>query len=124
MIMNNKGYTLTEILVVIIVLGVFTIALMSATSNAFKNRAPEYYEEKVALIEKEAKLYAESLPNLKQEGNLVITVKDLVDKGYYVADQNGDVLDPRNSKATLNGLKIKLTYNSDGTYSAKVIEED
>ena len=123
--MNNKGYTLTELLIVIIVLGVFTITLISTTSNAFKDKSPERYQAKVMLIEKEAAIYGATLENLKEEGTLLITVKDLVDHGYYVPDtKDGDVIDPRNTKSTLNGLKIKLTYNEDGSVKAKVIEED
>ena len=123
--MNNKGYTVKEMLIIVIVLGVFTITLLGATSNAFKDRSGDYYKDKVLLIEKEAELYGKAMPNLKEEGNFIITVKDLVDNGYYVPDNdNGDVLDPRNSKATLNGLKIKLTYVDDGTVKAKVLEED
>lgn len=123
--MNKNGYTVTEMLIVIIVLGVFTLGLIGATSYAFRDKSNDYFEEKVLLIEKQASLYGGTLNNLKEEGNLIITVKDLVDNGYFVADKsNGDVTDPRNSKATLNGLKIKLSYNDDGTVSAKVIEED
>jgi len=125
MVMKKNGYTITEMLVVIIVLGIFTIGLIGFTSYAYKDKSSDYYEEKVLLIEKQAAIYGATLNNLKEEGNLVITVKDLVDNGYYVADKdNGDVVDPRNSKATLNGLKIKLTYNEDGTIKADVIEED
>ena len=123
--MKKNGYTVTEMLIVIIVLGVFTLGLIGATSYAFRDKSNDYFEEKVLLIEKQASLYGGTLNNLKEEGNLIITVKDLVDNGYFVADKsNGDVTDPRNSKATLNGLKIKLSYNDDGTVSAKVIEED
>ena len=125
MVMKKNGYTITEMLVVIIVLGIFTIGLIGFTSYAYKDKSSDYYEEKVLLIEKQAAIYGATLNNLKEEGNLIITVKDLVDNGYYVADkENGDVIDPRNSKATLNGLKIKLTYNEDGTIKADVIEED
>ena len=123
--MKKNGYTVTEMLIVIIVLGVFTLGIIGFTSYAYKDQSNDYYEEKVLLIEKEAELYGATLNNLKEEGNLVITVKDLVDNGYYVADNSkGDVIDPRNSKATLNGTKIKLTYNEDGTIKAKIIEED
>ena len=123
--MKKNGYTVTEMLVVIIVLGVFTLVMMAATSYAFKDKSEDYFEEKVQLIEKQAALYGKTLNNLKEEGNLVITVKDLVDKGYYVPDNTkGDVIDPRNSKGTLNSMKVKLFYNQDGTIKAEVIEED
>jgi len=123
--MKKNGYTVTEMLVVIIVLGVFTLAMIATTSYAFKDRSEDYYKEKVQLLEKQATIYGKSLNNLKEEGNLVITVKDLVDKGYYVPDNaKGDVVDPRNSKGTLNSMKIKLIYNQDGSIDAEIIEED
>ncbi len=123
--MKKNGYTALEMLVVIIVLGVFTIGILSATSYAYQDRSVGYYEEIEHVIEKQAKLYGTTLNNLKEEGNLVITLNDLVNAGYYVADDNeGNVVDPRNSKATLNGLKIKITYENDGNISAKVIEDE
>lgn len=123
--MKKNGYTALEMLVVIVVLGVFTIGILSATSYAYQDRSDVYYKEIEHLIEKQAVIYAETLNNLKDEGNLVITLNDLVSSGYYVADDSdGNVIDPRNSKATLNGLKIKLTYEAEGKIVAKVIEDE
>ena len=111
--MNKNGYTTKELLVVIIVLGLFTIGILSSTSYAYKDRSEDYYKETVNLIEMQAVLYAKTLTSLKDEGNLVITLNDLVENGYYVADDNeGNVTDPRNSKSNLNGLKIKLSSNA------------
>lgn len=122
--MEKNGYTTKELLVVIIVLGLFTIGILSSTSYAYKDRSEDYYKETVNLIEKQAVLYGKTLASLKEEGNLVITLNDLVENGYYVADdKEGNVTDPRNSKSNLNGLKIKLSYQDDGTIEAEVIEE-
>ena len=122
--MEKNGYTTKELLVVIIVLGLFTIGILSSTSYAYKDRSEDYYKETVNLIEKQAVLYGKTLTSLKEEGNLVITLNDLVENGYYVADdKEGNVTDPRNSKSNLNGLKIKLSYQDDGTIEAEVIEE-
>ena len=55
---------------------------------------------------------------------MIVTLSDVVKAGYYVADDNeGNVIDPRNSKATLNGMKIKILYN-DGNIKASVIEDE
>ena len=118
----KNGYTLKQMLIVIVILGIFTLGLFAATSNAYKDNSEEYYEDKIQIIEKQATLYAESIEELKETGNMVITVNDLVEKGYYIADKNGDVVDPRNDKATLNSLKIKLSYENE-KYKAKVIED-
>lgn len=122
--MKKNGYTTKELLVVIIVLGIFTIGILSSTSYAYKDKSEDYYNEKVSLIEKQASLYGATLSSLKEEGNLVITLNDLIENGYYVADdKDGNVVDPRNSKSNLNGLKIKLAYQDNGSIKAEVIEE-
>ncbi len=121
--MNRNGYTIKQMLIVIIVLGVFTIGMLSFTSNAYKDRSVNYYDETIHVIEKQAALYGESMPEREKQGTIMITMKDLIDKGYYVADGDGNVVDPRNTKSNLNDLKIKLTYNN-GNIEAKVIEEE
>lgn len=120
--MERNGFT-KEFLIIILVLGVFTIVMLSTTSYAYKDNSDDYYLQVVNVIERQAVLYGNTLDNLKNEGNLVITVEDLISNDYYVPDDvNGNVVDPRNSKNNLNGLKIKLTYEK-GKVNAKVIEE-
>ncbi len=122
--MKKNGYTTIELLSIIGVLGIFTIIILASTSYAYKDRSSIYFNQIVEVAERQAELYGNTLSNLKEEGSLVITLGDLVEKGYYVADDTeGNVNDPRNSKDTLNGLKIKLIYKEDGTITAKVIEE-
>ena len=122
--MNNKGYTTKQLLIVIIGLGIFTLVLFGATSYAYKDNSEEYYKEKVNLMEKQAVLYASTLENLKEDNNTVITLDEMVEAGYYIADNDdGDVIDPRNTKATLNKTKIKISYENE-EYKAKVIEDE
>ncbi len=122
--MNNKGYTTKQLLIVIIGLGIFTLGLFGATSYAYKDNSEEYYKEKVNLMEKQAVLYASTLESLKEDNNTVITLDEMVEAGYYIADNDdGDVIDPRNTKATLNKTKIKISYENE-EYKAKVIEDE
>ncbi len=124
MIVNKKGYTVIELLIVMIVFGIITAAFVGATSYAFKDNTDEYYKTRISNIESNAKRYAMTLEELKTEKSKIITVKDLLEEGYLTADNNnGDVLDPRNSKATLNNVKIKLTYDEEKGYKAVVIKE-
>ena len=74
-------------------------------------------------IEKQAALYGGTLNNLKEEGHLMITLDDVIEAGYFIADENGNVVDPRNSSNVLNGIKIKLVYENDKV-TAEVIEEE
>jgi len=120
--MNNKGYSIPEMLIVIGVLAIITTVVLISTSNAFKDNDELLYQEKANLIVHQSELYAKSLPNLETEGHLIITVSDIVKNGYFVADDDeGNVIDPRNSKSTLNGMKIKLSYN-EGNIKATIIE--
>jgi len=113
-----------ELIVVMVVLGIFTIGMLSTTSYAYKDNSNDYYEQVLNVVEKQAVLYGETLDTLKDEGNFVITIEDLVSNGYYVADDSeGNVVDPRNSKHNLNGMKIKLSYDK-GVIKAEVIEEE
>ena len=120
----KNGYTTKEMLAVMIILGVFTIGILGTTSYAYKDRTPIYYEQVKDVIEMAAVDYGKTLDSLKKEGNLVITVDDLVKNGFYVADmEDGLVSDPRNSKNTLNGMKIKLSIDDKEAVKAKLIED-
>ena len=41
--MEKNGYTTKELLVVIIVLGLFTIGILSSTSYAYKDRSEDFF---------------------------------------------------------------------------------
>lgn len=122
--MKKNGYTILEMLVVIGILGIFTITLLATTSYAYKDNTTEHYNEVTKMIEHRAKSYGATLNNLKEEGNLVITLNDMIEAGFYEADEDGNVVDPRNSKANLNGLKIKLTYTENGEINAEVLNDN
>ena len=120
--MNNRGYTGKELLIVIMVMGVLTMGIIGLTSNAYKDKTDDYYDELVHSMEKQAALYGNTLDSLKEEGHLMITLDDVIDGGYFVADSDGNVVDPRNKNSNLNSTKIKLTYKNDKV-TAEVIEE-
>ncbi len=121
----KRGYTVIELLVLIIVLGVITAITIGTTSYAFADHSEEYYKVKIANIESNAKRYAMSIEQLKTDKTMIITVKDLVKKGYISKDNSeGDIIDPRNSKATLNNMKIKISYDEEKGYDAVIIEEE
>ena len=121
---NKNGYSIPEMLIVIGILGVVTIIVLVSTANAFKDNSKNIYDEKINVIAHQAELYGETINSLKTDGSMIITVSDVVKAGYYVADDgDGNVVDPRNKKANLNGVKIKLVYN-DGNVKASVMNDD
>ena len=123
--MNNKGYTVIELIIVMIVFGIITAITIGATSNAFKDDTDTYYKVKVKDIEANAKRYGMTLEEVKTEGSKVVTVKDIVDAGFLSPDnKDGDILDPRNQKVTMNNTKVKITYSEEDGYEATLIEEE
>ena len=124
-IVNKRGYTVIELIIVMILFGVVTAITISATSYAFKDNSEEFYKARVNNIESNAKRYGMTLEEVKTEGSKIIIVNDLVEAGYLSADNDkGDIIDPRNSKATLNNVKIKITYSEEKGYKATLIKEE
>ena len=80
-----------------------TIAIIGSTSNAYKDKTGDYYNEMEHAIEKQAVLYGNTLSTLKEEGHLMITLEDIIEAGYFVADEEGNVVD---------GDKLLLIFGS------------
>ena len=53
--MERNGFT-KEFLIIILVLGVFTIVMLSTTSYAYKDNSDDYYLQVINVIEKQAVL--------------------------------------------------------------------
>ena len=122
--MKKNGYTIPELLTVFAVLGLIVIITIATTSYAFKDNTQDLYETKIHGIEKVAVIYGQNSEALKNDKNLVITVNDLVREGYIHPDgEDNKVTDPRNSKGSLNSLKIKLSMNDSEKVEAKVIDD-
>ena len=122
--MKRNGYSIMELLILIGALGLVVIGVITTTSNAFKDNSEDLYKDKVYLIKHSAMEYGYTLNNLESEGTLIITVDDLINNGFLVGEDGGNtIIDPRNSKATLNGLKLKLIYNGEYDITVEVLEE-
>ena len=75
--MERNGFT-KELLIVIIVLGVFTVTMLSTTSYAYKDTSDDYYDQVINVIEKQAVLYGQTLDTLKNSDKYnCINQKDL-----------------------------------------------
>ena len=123
--MSNKGYTVIELIVVMIIFGIITAVTLGLTSHALDENTEEYYIVKVKAIEAAARKYGSTLEEVKTEGSKVVTVKDIVDAGHFSSDNaNGDVIDPRNHKNTMNNTKVRITYSEEKGYEATLIEEE
>lgn len=130
--MNKKGFTLVELLAVIVIMGII-IAIAVPATGLMKDKINEYMlNKKIELIEKSAILYGEDNINevtdstKKYNGNncIIIKVKNLVPEYLdsetdstegYIEDvtNKGQYLDEDNIIIYLVNKTIKTKYQTD-----------
>ena len=113
MVMNHKGYTIPELLIVIVVVGVFSIVAINKASYAFVDTDTIGEQTEKMILVKSATAYANSIKNeLKSDVDRYIVGKDLVDIGYLVDDEH-----------IYTNVKVKLSYHAEtDTVSADILE--
>ncbi len=112
--MNNKGFTLTELLAVIAIIAVLSIAAISGYTTMTKNSKKKSYESKVEEIENAALKYAKET-NLKT--STTISVNKLVVYGFIQPDESTDsglssINNPQNNENMICNL-VRITIHDD-----------
>lgn len=82
--MKNKGFTLTELLAVIVVLGIIVAIAVPSYFVITNNTKRQLYQNKIDLIKTQAIKYAED----NDTENETISVARLIDDGYIGNDSN------------------------------------
>ena len=100
----KKGFTLVELLAVIIILGVIAIIAVPTVYKVVKDSKNDLYEEQVAQIEGAAKRWA--VDNASGD-TYTVSITDLINEGYV---ENKDLYDPRDN-TKMNGC-VKINYSS------------
>lgn len=101
--LNKKGFTLVELLVVIVILGVImSIAIPSITSSIERSKDKQKTQI-IKLIESAGELYVDKHKNTVKPGQ--ITLDKLIGDGLITAQE---MKDPFNEKSTLCGY---ISYN-------------
>ena len=107
--MNKKGFTLVELMAVIVVLGIIiTIAVVNVIGQSKKTRN-QMYETKVTMIEKAAELYGQDRYAEFGSEPKIVPIYELVSTNYIKKDdknctlQTNCVKDPRDN----NGMDKK-----------------
>ena len=115
--MKKKGFTLTELLAVIVILGVITLIAIPS-SFAISNRIKiNLYCTKMDTIKKAADLYASDHFDEVRLGIITkVSIKDLVNYGYVKKDENSTngilVVDPRDNETSLDDMTISLSISN------------
>ena len=111
--MKKNGYTLVELLVLVVAMGVAAFFTIRNVSYALVDNTNELYNESIYSILEAAKTYGNDNLEALKESSMVITVQDLIDKSYLGSDENGNFKDIRTEGATLNDLKIAISYDEE-----------
>lgn len=105
---NNRGYTVVELIVVILVVGVIAFVCINKASYAFSDQeiaVTELMEQKIELIEKQAIKYGEDNKDLFEESKTIyIRLIDLIENKYLLNNSDSEIN---------NNQKIKLEYKDD-----------
>ncbi len=120
--MNKKGYSIIELLILIIVTGIIASVLIIKSSYAFKDNSEELYKQTENLLLKAANNYAIKNPDLFKDNKVInVKVEELVKANFYPADdKEGNVVDPRNKKATLNNTEIRIKQTADSKFDVEI----
>lgn len=111
---KKKGFTLTELIAVIIVLALLITLSIVAFVGIRKNVLKKDYNNLVSYLEAKAAEYA-------NETNITtVSVEELIKQGVVTADDQKAIYNPEN-KESMNCYIIKSTFK-DGKYVAKLAE--
>ena len=107
--MNNKGYTVVEMLILFVVVGVIAIFSIGKVTYSFSNKEKITLRDNAYLIiESEAKKYGEkNIKIFEKKDDYYMNVNDLVKAGYILKDNKNTIL----GFDDLNDKNIKISYD-------------
>lgn len=121
--MNKKGFTLIEVLAVVIIMTSVALLVVPNVVNRFSNKKDEIKEVNEELIISNAKIYVKDHENdyMQLSGmEYCIKLKKLVDEGYL----NDKIIDVTNNNDIANTHSIKLVADDDGVFDYSLVEND
>src|SRR5574344_1583502 len=107
--MKNKGFTLVEVLGVIVILGLIAVIVYPKMKSIINENQQNLYNEQIERYKSVAATYvSDKTDTLTIGSDLYITIKYLY-KGGYIKSQ--DLVDPRTQK-TITGSCIHAIWDS------------
>lgn len=100
--MQNRGYTIPELVVVIIVVGIFSVLAINKASYAFVDNDIISEETEEMILIKTSTSYANSIIETLKMDDIYITGKDLVEANFLIDDDH-----------VFSNVKLKLSYNKE-----------
>lgn len=120
----KRGFTLVELLGVIIILGLIVTMITPVIGNVIKNSRTKAYDSQVNTIETAAKEWGveniDQLPDTDSDDAKIIQLSDLISAGKL---QNSAIINPK-TKDEMSGC-VAVTYNAEyQQYEYKYTEEN
>ena len=106
--MNKKGFTLVELIGVIILLSAIALISVPIINNSIKNTKEKTYNSQIDTIIKAAKRYVTEVGPGNDAG-FDITMDNLINAKLIEDDV---IIDPRDDSNMINTLTIHVTYDS------------
>lgn len=118
--MNKQGFTLTELLAVVVIIGLISGIAGFSYTKIMNDQKIKECEQKIEFIEKQAIKYANDNPSLLHTSNSYsVTIDALKTNGYLIVDAETGEDDVKNPvKGTNFSKSVKLTKNN-GLITAK-----
>ena len=110
--MKNKGFTLVELLGVIVVLGIIATITVPLVQRTIIEKTEDSYNKQVTSFEKAAKNYvASDVYNMSScTSGCPVTLKELQEKGFL---PSGNIINPKTDETFNMENEVVITY--DGT---------
>ncbi len=108
--MNKKGFTLVELLAVIVILGLLITIISPVVKNLINDSEDSLSDQQKKLVVEATKKYMVENSELLPEGSdrAIVYMSDLIDKGVI---DNDKIIDPK-SKGEINGCVV-VSYNNE-----------
>lgn len=87
--MNNKGFTLVELLAVMVILISISLVTVASITSSLTRREEKEKEEQIELAIGAAKIYF----SLEDDSDVCVKVQDLITKNYLSSDKKVNTLD-------------------------------
>lgn len=113
--MKKNGFTLVELIAIIIVLGLLAIITVPVVNNTIKNTKYKSYDAQVAMIIEAAKKWGVKNASKLPDGDEMINVKlsELISGGFVENVKSGKLINPIDDTEMAGCVAIKYSseYN-------------
>ena len=117
---KNNGFTLIEIMAVIVILSVIALIVVPLVTGSIKDSKQKLYETQLENIKSGAKSYMINL-DLPNKEPITITLDDLQKKGLVDKDIKNPITDEKFNKCML--IQIKKTSDKEDIYEYEIMDE-